>query len=110
MCVFIEKIIAIWALEKSLAFARLPRGRYVGARNCGSERWEPWSRVYGDQSGSSGSKLGVVLVIGAAENSWRTEGLTYGASVLTSFYWTLSGFEPWRWRSNTGVGSGLLGK
>lgn len=102
MCVFIEKIIAIWALEKSLAFARLPRGRYVGARNCGSERWEPWSRVYGDQSGSSGSKLGVVLVIGAAENSWRTEDLTYGASVLTSFYWTLSGFDP-------GDGGAILG-
>lgn len=101
MCVFIEKIIAIWALEKSLAFALL-RGRYVGARNCGSERWEPWRGVYGDQSGSSGSKLGVVLVIGAAENSWRTEGLTHGASVMISFYWTLSGFDP-------GDGGAILG-
>lgn len=63
--------------------------------------------MYGDPSGNPGNKLAVVLVVGAAENPCRTEGLTCRASVLT-FYWTLSGFGPGC--GGAMPGSGLLGK
>lgn len=64
--------------------------------------------MYGDLSWNSGGKLRVVLVVGAAENSCRIDGLICRASVLTSFYWTLSGFGPGY--GGAMPGSGLLGK